>query len=135
MDTNADLNGFLALSSYLTGVDYLNEVEGEKHFDQLRRASGYNSLLPALIARYHTNPDGFESSLTQPEKNCCKGLIFLWYTAELIDFPKLDAKTPEGSGAQSPESYYAGLIWKVISAHPPGLSGGYYGYWKYEPEN
>lgn len=31
--------------------------------------------------------------------------------------------------------HYEALIWKVAHAHPPGLSGGYYGYWHYKPEN
>ena len=39
---------------------------------------------------------------------------------------------PEGG---RPEHYFAGLFWRVIEAHPPGLSGGYFGHWTYPPDN
>jgi hypothetical protein len=35
----------------------------------------------------------------------------------------------------SPEDYFESVVWKVIQAHPPGLSGGYYGHWHYPPED
>jgi hypothetical protein len=35
----------------------------------------------------------------------------------------------------SPEQYFRGMMWSVIRAHPPALSGGYFGYWRYPPEN
>jgi hypothetical protein len=31
--------------------------------------------------------------------------------------------------------HHEALIWKIAHAHPAGLSGGYYGYWAYKPEN
>ena len=35
----------------------------------------------------------------------------------------------------TPEEYFSGLAWKIIGAHPPGLSGGYFGHWRYRPDN
>lgn len=32
-----------------------------------------------------------------------------------------------------PETYPDALVWKAISAHPPGLPGPYYGSWGYPP--
>jgi hypothetical protein len=60
-------------------------------------------------------------------------IIVLWYTSalhtkdekgnDLWDFP------------EDPNQYFGGLVWSVIHAHPLGLSGGYFGHWKYPPEN
>jgi hypothetical protein len=35
----------------------------------------------------------------------------------------------------TPEEYFSGLAWQIIGAHPPGLSGGYFGHWRYRPDN
>ena len=32
------------------------------------------------------------------------------------------------------EDYFDALMWSVIGAHPPGLSDGYYGHWRYPPD-
>lgn len=32
------------------------------------------------------------------------------------------------------ETYFGALLWPVIGAHPPGLSGGYFGHWRYLPD-
>lgn len=34
----------------------------------------------------------------------------------------------------SAEHYYRALVWEAIGAHPPTLSNGYFGHWKYPPE-
>jgi hypothetical protein len=33
------------------------------------------------------------------------------------------------------EEYFSGLAWSILGAHVPGLSGGYFGHWRYRPEN
>jgi hypothetical protein len=33
------------------------------------------------------------------------------------------------------EQYARGLVWKAIRAHPMALTGGYFGYWHYAPED
>src|SRR5690349_13269070 len=72
-------------------------------------------------------------------------IIYLWYTSALLvrsvkpDMAvNLETGRPDtGTTLQfgSPEQYFRGLIWSVIRAHPPALSGGYFGYWRYPPEN
>ena len=34
-----------------------------------------------------------------------------------------------------PEDYFDSLIWRAALAHPKGLSGGYFGHWRYPPED
>ena len=33
------------------------------------------------------------------------------------------------------EEYFSGLAWSAMGAHVPGLSGGYFGHWRYRPDN
>lgn len=61
-------------------------------------------------------------------RQSARRIIILWYLGELVD----DADKSIGG---PPEHHFRGLMWEMIHAHPPGLSGGYFGYWKYPPEN
>ncbi|WP_444997464.1 hypothetical protein [Aliikangiella sp. IMCC44359] len=49
-------------------------------------------------------------------------IIILWYNGYL-------------NNCYPPAKYYAeALVWKVIQANPPGITGPYYGHWAYPPE-
>lgn len=37
--------------------------------------------------------------------------------------------------AGAPENHFESLMWRAVGAHPPGLSGGYFGHWHYPPED
>ena len=61
-------------------------------------------------------------------------------------FKLADSKLPDGTPVVlgqnaagdwemvSADQYYRALVWDAIGAHPPTLSNGYYGHWKYPPE-
>ena len=34
-----------------------------------------------------------------------------------------------------PEDHFESLMWRAVQAHPPALSGGYFGHWHYPPED
>jgi lipopolysaccharide biosynthesis regulator YciM len=55
-------------------------------------------------------------------------LAHLWYTGRLPSENKVDA------AFVSEQAYFGGLIWRAARAHPPGLSGGYSGHWRYAPD-
>lgn len=55
-------------------------------------------------------------------------LVHLWYTGRLPSENKVEAPFV------SEEAYFGGLIWRAARAHPPGLSGGYFGHWRYAPD-
>ena len=58
-------------------------------------------------------------------------IIKLWYLGVIKSLA--DSNQPlKGDGFYF---HHEALIWKVSHAHPAGLSGGYYGYWAYKPEN
>lgn len=53
-------------------------------------------------------------------------VIVLWYTGDLLGKQLAPATEDE---------YFGGILWKIARAHPPGLSGGYFGHWTYPPDN
>ncbi len=66
-----------------------------------------------------------------------KGLVLdiikLWYLGIIGSLSKSNDPVPlQGGGYYF---HHEALIWKIAQAHPAGLSGGYYGYWSYKPEN
>lgn len=139
-----DISLFCQLSQTLTGFDILPEKLASEHWYNLINNEGYKDILPKLISQYEAILDKPNAVLDSIRDNTeivdlpklIKGVIFLWYTGELIPWGKLDLAygKDQKSTIKSPTEYYNGLLWKAIHAHPPGLSGGYFGYWKYEPE-
>jgi hypothetical protein len=130
---NIMLRNFIALSEVLTGVAPLSETLGDAYLKRVQN-SPLGGQLVALLdkfeeivasggdviigVRQHIMGDASLAPLAQQ-------VIILWYLAE-ID-PR---KAPE-----TPDEHFQALLWSVIKAHPPALSGGYFGYWKYPPEN
>ena len=137
------MNFFIAISKQLTGFDDLPPRLSEAYYHRICGNEHYAADLEMLEAYYNENPNVSVTleSLKAIERglNFYKGLVFLWYTSELMEYSQLALKetdlskiTREGGEA---EEYYGGLLWKVARTHPPGLSGGYFGHWRYEPEN
>jgi|GEM_PF-2013787 len=56
-------------------------------------------------------------------------VISVWLTSRL---PAVDRVAPE---IVDPAQYFQSRLWTTIRAHPPGVSGGYFGHWHYEPEH
>ena len=59
-------------------------------------------------------------------RKLAKIIIGLWYTGDL---PGATASPP------TEDQYFTALMWPIARAHPPGLSGGYFGHWAYPPDN
>ena len=133
---------FLALSQILTGVDNLDADLGRQYLDRLN-SSPFNPLLSQILKRFQGlkgNPDVVGQVKKQIvaddslRPTVCQ-IILLWYTSTVQD--NLGMQPPAGPvmrfGTQ--EEYFSGLAWTIIGAHPPGLSGGYFGHWRYRPDN
>jgi hypothetical protein len=58
-------------------------------------------------------------------------IILLWYTSAMWD----NLNIPPVMRYSTPEEYFSGLAWRIMGAHVPGLSGGYFGHWRYRPDN
>lgn len=152
------LDDFIALSSVLVSERNLDRSLAQNYFDRLLKApvggEPMASRMEALLNTFREIRAGggdLEEGVRKRIINddtlspVARQIIFLWYTsAFLIRSQKPDAATnletgrPDSSTTLefgSPEQYFRGMMWTVIRAHPPALSGGYFGYWKYPPEN
>jgi hypothetical protein len=127
---------FAVVSEALTGWSGLDRVLAAEYLTRIR-ATGPASDLPRLLQAY----DASRSSRSDPDRAfadavfgdealraLCIEIILLWYLGEVHEPNK-----PVVGG--HPEHYYRGLLWPTIRAHPPALSGGYFGHWAYPPDN
>jgi len=132
------LQDFLALSRILTGVENLEEELGRQYLDRLT-STPYEPFLRQILERFQKMRD--DETLADRVKQQILGedtlrptvcqVILLWYTSAMQD--NLDTPGVLRYGTQ--EEYFSGVGWAVIGAHAPGLSGGYFGHWRYRPDN
>jgi hypothetical protein len=129
------LEQFLELSEILTGCQLDSEL-GRAHFDRLASAP----LVPSIsevLKRFEKLP---KRSLAEVERKMladarlrptlCQ-IVLLWYTSALRD----SESDPLVLRYGDEQAYFGGLVWRILGAHPPGLSGGYFGHWRYRPDN
>jgi hypothetical protein len=132
------LKVFLALSRLLTGVENLDAELGRQYLDRLT-STPFEPFLHEILRRFRELGD--EGTLGDHVKKKILGddtlrptvcqIILLWYTSAMQD--NLGAPGVLRYGTQG--EYFSGLGWAIIGAHVPGLSGGYFGHWRYRPDN
>lgn len=152
------LEDFIALSAVLIGEPNLDAGLAQRYLDRLLAApvagDSMSNRVQVLLDTFREIRDGggdLEEGVRQRIVNSdalapvARQIIFLWYTSAFLvrsvtpdaavnlETGRPDAGTTLQFG--SPEQYFRGLMWSVIRAHPPALSGGYFGYWRYPPEN
>jgi hypothetical protein len=139
----ARVQSFRAFSERLTGFDALRPELARAH---LGRASvselGCGGALVELLDRWDqavaANTTGAFNEVIGTQDELCKSLIFLWYTST---WPLPNPGNPLLLSARvdvaddDPAITLQALMWTAISAHPPMLTGGYFGYWRYPPES
>lgn len=133
-----DAADFLALSKLLTGEPALDPALAEAYRQRLTAA--FATDLPRLINAYRSASTAADpATALQASMDADTALarvaretITVWYTAQ---FAKPDNTMDPPA---TPDQYRAGLVWKVIQAHPisaaptpPAPSG--YGYWTQHP--
>lgn len=137
----------LHLSRVLTGEPFLASDLAEAHLARLRADAEADAALDALFdtfARRAQAPEfdeeDFRRDLTRdPDLGpLVRRIAILWFVGAL---PKPDwATTSQLERAldydgNDPRPHFGALMWPAMGAHPPGLSGGYFGYWRYPPES
>jgi hypothetical protein len=142
-----DLATFGHLSRVLTGERFLAEDLVARHLARLRGDADAAPMLARLLdsfARRAAESDFDEEAFRQevtPDAELgplVRRIVVLWITGAL---PKVDwATTPKLEQALDyqegdPRPFFGALMWPAMGAHPPGLSGGYFGYWRYPPES
>jgi Membrane bound FAD containing D-sorbitol dehydrogenase len=135
---------FFQFSKLVCGDESLSPGLSKVYFDIFHTDPTLQPDLIKLLDRFSTILNTGEAN---PEKAISDNILMddslrastlliikLWY----LGFMKSLTTGPPDSEALKGGGYYfhhEALIWKVASAHPAGLSGGYYGYWSYKPEN
>jgi hypothetical protein len=137
------LDDFMALSRVLTGVEDLDVTLGRQYLDRLV-SSPLQLQLSAMLERFREFKkdeklvEQVKAKIVEVDSlraTVCQ-IILLWYTSTVQDNLGIDPPAPSLSFRYgTPEEYFSGLVWKIIGAHPPGLSGGYFGHWRYRPDN
>jgi Membrane bound FAD containing D-sorbitol dehydrogenase len=120
-----DVEQFRQLSQHLTGCSPLSLDLAEQYLDRLAQRPEA-ARLPELFSRLEGGEDPASFLADTELKELTRLVLVLWYFGVLA---VAEAEAP------THEQYYSGLFWNVVHAHPPGLSGGYSGYWAYPPEN
>lgn len=134
------VDDFLSLSKILTGREDLNSSLCQQYLDRLNVAleAEVSQVLAKYRALAETNTAPIEIGRTILAETALRPvvsqIILLWFTSATQDPP---ATPPAGVVLRygSQEAYFSGIGWRVIGAHVPGLSGGYFGHWRYRPDN
>ena len=147
---SVDVQSFLALSSELTGYEALDKELAEEYYDRIKKEFGAERLSEVLeafkdgggLSRVFTPKDDKAAEKERAKRTwlVAKEIIILWYMSQ-FGIPKRGEFDEAGNQKyaelppETAEQYFRGLFWPTIRAHPLGLSGGYFGYWRYPPEN
>jgi len=129
-----ELDEFLDLSRDLTGVSELDRQLGSEYLERVREHAEGKNLALLLETFRALPPDPAARAVAIAEHimaSATVGLLaqqvtLVWYTSAF----DVGGKWSFGS----PGQHFSALMWPIIGAHPLGLSGGYFGYWKYPPE-
>ena len=122
---------FLKLSCVLTGEKKLDGARGERF--RVRLTVHYGDLLTSFVNAFKALPNSKESDVRallerEPQYNVvARAIVWVWYTGQFKTAYELD------DAPQTPDEYAAGLLWKVIRAHPPGFKAGGFGSWAKQP--
>jgi hypothetical protein len=128
---------FMRLSEVLTGEPQLDAALGPGLVQRLK-VTPEAAHLDRLLAAYRAiETEGGDPVPLVAERIMSDAdlralvtmIIILWFTADLKSRDLTIVSPP------TPEQHFGGLLWRVARAHPPGLSGGYYGHWTYPPDN
>jgi Membrane bound FAD containing D-sorbitol dehydrogenase len=132
------LEEFMALSRVLTGVEDLDRGLGKQYLERLA-GSPEQPLIQQILERFR-KLKAYESVAELVKKEIvgdaklrptvCQ-MILLWFTSATFESETSPIKLHYGSQ----EGYFSGIVWTLMGAHVPGLSGGYFGHWRYAPEN
>jgi hypothetical protein len=64
-----------------------------------------------------------------------RAIIYCLYTGFLPDSEGAELEAKKHYRTEDPTDYFEAVLWRVIQAHPPALSGAYFGHWHYPPED
>ncbi len=137
---NSFLEAVLDVSKILTGIKTLPPQLAKEYIERFSNTT-MNTAFIRLIKMFEEDnqmvskdENWFNNKFLEDNelRIVAQQLVFLWYSSALMDDPV--APKPNLIFGK-PEHHFQALLWETIGAHPPGISGGYFGYWHYTPEN
>ena len=138
------LASFIALSEALTGVAPLDSYLASDYLRRFATHPQLTSRLPLLVAAFREiSPDGkppmdeaLKKRFLQDEslKFAAAQLIYLWYISAFGIYAPDDPKKQITWLYDEPEQYEKALLWRVIHAHAPMMSGGPKEHWRWSPK-
>ena len=143
-ENGSTIQTFIELSETLTGHGNLaRKRDGDKSLAEsyyiLIESAFHGQRLSKLLSTFGSLKGEGNSRLKEIDERIMRDeelgeiareIVMLWYMSGFRPPNETRDTAP-----QTPEQYFQGLFWPTIRAHPLGLSGGYFGYWKYPPEN
>ena len=132
MNSANPVDALLRLSEILTGEPRSDRVLATEYARVLSGAAGEPAVaaliehFEALVGAGH-EPSAIAELLFADGVvgNVAKQLTVLWFVGGVMN------STTKAWEFATAEHYFRGLAWSVIGGHPPGLSGGYSGHWRY----
>jgi hypothetical protein len=119
----------------ISGVDETSQRQAESVIREARNRFS-DETVDCLLERF---AKGGISEVTVDEclAGVARAITFFLYVGVLPDAEgqELSAESSTKLIIREPSDYFESLIWRVIQAHPPALSGGYFGHWFYPPED
>jgi hypothetical protein len=132
---NHSLGLFSELSCILTGESAVASSSAQRHLKTLRSVLGADTMNQILQRFRKLKTDG--GDIVQAVKDklvddlslgpSVKQIILLWFTGQI----KTTAGTPAPA---TQDDYFEALMWAAAGSHPPALSDGYFGHWRYPPD-
>jgi hypothetical protein len=136
---SSELELFLRLSRLLVGNPALDQRLADGADGYLARVASCpaGSALDRLLALFHelaasaADPDALHDLVARrimasdELRPGAAAIILIWLTGA----PEADRPS-----APTEAQHFSAELWRIIHAHPPALSGGYYGHWAYPPD-
>lgn len=120
----ADAGVQLALCREISGFADVSERFARSAFARLTERHGAGAIEAMIALHGQGGGEALFAADAGPSRAVARDLLAYLYTGALQDMPEVVA-----------EDYFESLIWRAALAHPPGLSGGYFGHWRYPPED
>lgn len=97
-----------------------------------RGREGFGGAMDDLLETFEQG--GLKAVERSEHVEVARAVTYFLYTGLLPEVTP-DSNAAEVHAVPSEDDYFESLAWRVVQAHPRGLSGGYFGHWHYPPED
>ena len=120
----ADTQVQLAICREISGFGDVSERFARSAFARIEERYGAEAVEAMIALHRQGGGAALFAADAGPSGVLARELLGHLYTGAPKDMPDVVA-----------EDYFESLIWRAALAHPPALSGGYFGHWRYPPED